>query len=69
MSNLSTIKGDVNIIYESTYDDGRKCVGCEFNRTFSEWESWGDTVAERKLRECVVQDLAECPGVRREART
>lgn len=66
MNNLSATEEDVKIIYEAVLQDGRKCMECEFNYTFSEYEPWGNTVAERKLRECMVPDPVECPGVRRE---
>lgn len=66
MNDMKTIampEGDVKKIYEETHRDGELCIKCEHNRIIRERRPWGDTFTVEILRECVVPEINECPGV------
>lgn len=64
MTTIAVTEEIVNL-HDQTYCDGTLCIGCDYNHEFSELEPWGDTVVERKLRECIVENIGDCPGVRK----
>ena len=50
-------------IQAATFEDAHLCRDCEWHRTWKEERPWGDTVAYEPMRDCVVPEWEECPGV------
>jgi hypothetical protein len=62
------IKEKIKDLYELVYEEGTECIGCEFNIDIKETRPWGDTRAIEYLRDCIIEDYCECPGVLRRER-
>lgn len=66
MKTVTLIKDSVKEIYEETYKDGEICIGCEHRRIIRERRPGGDTYAVEILRECIISEINECPGIIKE---